>query len=319
MAGYDKLGETDHDLGPGWRRHNIDLQVGHFSFLIRAGNTPSFILIPGSFGDSFCLVEILDHLDGSAQLIVVEVRGHGGGWPPPMGCSIEEFGGDVLTVADQLRLDRYFVGGHSIGGMIALEVAKVRPQQVAGVISIEGWTSHHVLEEAFSGENAVTMTAGQIARNEILRARVLEAWSDREIAEFRRYWTEWDCYEFLCETDIPILESRDSPADLRTRRLCHLPQRPPACGGTQPLRHGPTLHHLPLWPDVVPGLRLRKMPRKGPGPNDSSPPPAHGRHGRHGRKLYGNRLLQTQRSDRNHHGWPGFRVPTRIKKWLCTS
>ena len=206
MAGLEKLDESEHDFGPGWLRHNLDLDGGHYSYLIRAGNAPTLILIPGSFGDAFCIKEIVDGLDARMQLVIVEVRGHGGGWPPPMGCSIEEFGKDAIRVADELGLERFYIGGHSIGGMIGLEVGRVIPQRVAGIISIEGWTSHHVLEDAFSGQNYQTMSAQQAAKNEMLRARVLDHWSDEEIAEFRTYWTRWDGFPFLCETDVPILE-----------------------------------------------------------------------------------------------------------------
>ena len=148
----------------------------------------------------------MDLLDGKMQLVVIELRGHGGSWPPPKGCSIERFSLDVLKVVDAMKLNSFYIGGHSIGGMISLQAAKVRPQSVKGVISIEGWTSHHVVENAFQGQITDTLSPLQRSKNAQLRKRVVGRWSVEEIEEFRTYWKKWDGYDFLNTTDIPILE-----------------------------------------------------------------------------------------------------------------
>ena len=198
--------DNDHDLGQKFVRRNIDLDVGHCSYLVRQGPEPTLILIPGSFNDSFALKEFIDLLDGKMQLVVIELRGHGGSWPPPKGCSIERFSLDALKVVDAMKLNSFYIGGHSIGGMISLQAAKVRPQSVKGVISIEGWTSHHVVENAFQGQITDTLSPLQRSKNAQLRKRVVGRWSVEEIEEFRTYWKKWDGYDFLNTTDIPILE-----------------------------------------------------------------------------------------------------------------
>lgn len=201
-----RKGETDHDLGPGFVRRNIDLDIGHVSYLWRPGSAPTLILIPGSFSDSYALLKIIDQLDTQSQLVMMEVRGHGGSWPPPVNGSIERFAQDALRVVDDLKLDSFYIGGHSIGGMIALEAARVCLHNVKGVVSIEGWTNHNVLFNAFRDQTDNTLSPEQAARNEQLRSRVLDHWTPEQADEFRRYWTQWDGYEFLCTTDIPILE-----------------------------------------------------------------------------------------------------------------
>ena len=215
-------GAAKRDLGRGFEGRRIDLDVGHFSYWVRAGAAPTLVLIPGSFNDAYALGGIIDGLDESMQLAVIEVRGHGGGWPPPRGGSIEQFAQDALRVIDELGLDCCYVGGHSIGGMIALEVGRVQPQKVRGIISMEGWTSHQVLSDAFGGDVSSTLSPRQQARNEALRRRVLGRWTDEQIAEFRTYWKKWDGYDFLCRTELPILElygdrgrNRPSLAQLR--------------------------------------------------------------------------------------------------------
>ena len=113
--------EARHDLGEGFRRRKMQVETGHFSYLLRPGSGPPLVLIPSSFNDSFSLKEVIDLLDGKRQLVVVELRGHGGSWPPPKNCSIEVFARDVLRVADAEEFNAFYIGGHSIGGMIALE------------------------------------------------------------------------------------------------------------------------------------------------------------------------------------------------------
>ena len=68
----------------------------------------------------------------------------------------------------------WFAGGHSIGGMIAIELAGQRPLELDGVISIEGWTHHEVLSQAFSGQ--VDATLSKELERQRLQARRQDPW-----------------------------------------------------------------------------------------------------------------------------------------------
>ena len=174
--------------------------------LYRRRPGPALILMPGSFNDAFEWEDVVARLDEDLALVVVELRGHGGSWPPPRNGSIGQFASDVLMVADKLWLKRFHVGGHSIGGMVALEVARVRAEGVLGGISIEGWTNHRAPREAFADSaNAPPLPAIGV-RIAGIRARVTARWSAEEIEAFGKIWRAWDGYEFLCSTDVPILE-----------------------------------------------------------------------------------------------------------------
>ena len=199
--------EPDHELRPGFKRRNIPMEWGRLSCLRRPGTGPTLILIPGSFDDSSGCREIIERLDGTMQLAVVELRGHGGSWPPPRNASIEMFAEDVFAVASDLELPSpFYVGGHSIGGMIAMQLAWVRPEIIRGVISIEGWTSHEVVEDAFHGRIFDTLSPGLLRRKEEIRQRVFARWTREQVAEFRTYWKNWNGLEFLAGTCVPVLE-----------------------------------------------------------------------------------------------------------------
>lgn len=187
-------------------RHTVPLDEGHLSFLYRERESPVLVLIPGSFNDASQWEDVVARLDEELALVIVELRGHGGSWPPPRNGSIEQFASDVLMVVDELGLKRFHVAGHSIGGMVGLEVARVRAEGVLAAISVEGWTNHHAPGEGFPDSANDTLSAALRARIDKIRGRVTARWSAEEVDAFGKIWRMWDGYEFLCSTGTPILE-----------------------------------------------------------------------------------------------------------------
>ena len=112
---------------------------------------PSLLLIPGSWSDYRQFDGVRGHLARDLNLAIVELPGHGRSWPPAPEGSIEGFAREALRVIDELGWKSWVAGGHSIGGMIAIELARQRPRQLGGVISLEGWTHHQVLRAGFLG------------------------------------------------------------------------------------------------------------------------------------------------------------------------
>jgi pimeloyl-ACP methyl ester carboxylesterase len=187
-------------------RRRLALDEGHLSYLVRPGSGPVLILIPGSWHDHRQWEGVVALLGEELCLILIELRGHGESWPPPKDGSIEQFALDVLGVADAMEVERFYGGGHSIGGMVALEVGNVQPKRVKGIISIEGWTHWRALDDAFNGVLKNTLSADQLRRNEEETRRTRARWTEEDRRSFARIWTRWDGYEFLSRTDLPILE-----------------------------------------------------------------------------------------------------------------
>ena len=183
----------------------IQTDEGKISYWLRPGNDPALVLIPGSFNDRFCWEKVIENLEQEIKIIIIELRGHGNSWPPPLNGTIEQFSKDVIQVIRKLKLKSFFVAGHSIGGMIALQVAKTCPEDVAGVISIEGWTNCKALD-AFDGNMKGTLSAEQEKEFDRLRENIITHWSKEEIIKFSNIFTQWDGYDFLKATSIPILE-----------------------------------------------------------------------------------------------------------------
>ncbi len=190
----------------GFARGSVDIEEGHLSYLFRAGSGPAVVLIPGSFSSAAQWDFVVPLLDKDLSLVLIELRGHGASWPPPVNGSIEQFGADSLKVLDHLGIERFYIGGHSIGGMIALEVGRVAGERVRGILCCEGWTNYHAEKDAFHGPSKNERTPEQEAKYLEARATVDTRWTEEQIKAFARIWRQWDGYAFLCETEIPVLE-----------------------------------------------------------------------------------------------------------------
>ncbi len=191
---------------PGFTRDQIQTEEGVVSFLFRERKGPALILIPGSFTDSRQWEPVLAWLDADLTLVLVELRGHGKSWPPPASGSIEQFASDVLRIANRRKLRHFYAGGHSIGGMIALEMGRRWPKRIRGIISIEGWTNYHAMYDSFRAAKSAPPVSGSQARYQAERKRATGGWTDAQRKAFGKIWRNWDGSEFLRTTTLPILE-----------------------------------------------------------------------------------------------------------------
>jgi len=217
-------GSLETELG--FIRRTIEIPDARLSCLVRPGNGTPLVFIPGSFYDSSQWTEVIRNFDLPLPIVLIELRGHGGSWPPPQNGSIEQFAGDVLLMLDEMKIDRFYVGGHSIGGMVALEVGRVSPSRVQGIVSVEGWTNHQAARDAFDNQMTGTLSEEQLARRTESRNRVLSRWTEEQKEKFGQIWKSWDGTAFLAATDIPILEIYGDRGKARpaSDRL-HIPQR----------------------------------------------------------------------------------------------
>ena len=213
---------------PAYLHATIDLaEGGTLAYCERPAPGPKLLLIPGSFNDYRAYDETVAALSPAFHLIIMDLRGHGASWPPAEAPSIELFAQDALRVADALELNRFYIGGHSIGGMIAIEVARHRPAALAGIISIEGWTHHTVLSNAFQGLGNDLMTPEQVREHEMQRERVLSRLTDEQRQVFGQAWKQWDGWPILEETQAPVLEIwGDRGKGPFSRALMRIPDRP---------------------------------------------------------------------------------------------
>lgn len=198
---------TDH---PAFTTRSFVLPDGALlAYYIKPGPGPTLVLIPETHGDRTQFYEpgFLQNLPRNMQLVVIETRGQGRSWPPPTPAqaSIEQYASDVLAVMREFE-GSWYVAGHSLGGMIALEIAGRRPAGLRGVIALEGWVHHSVQRNAFPPRRARTDTEQSAARQQREERYRTQRWTSDEVASLTRMWTSWTSGErIVLETMYPIL------------------------------------------------------------------------------------------------------------------
>ena len=94
------------------------------------------ILLHGLALDGRIWLEIAKLYGDQAQFIIPDLRGHGKTEIGQANGSLEQIAFDLLKLADHLQLDRFTLGGHSMGGYIALAIAEKYPERLDGLIMI---------------------------------------------------------------------------------------------------------------------------------------------------------------------------------------
>jgi pimeloyl-ACP methyl ester carboxylesterase len=80
----------------------------------------------------------LQHLRPSRRAVALDLRGHGQSEAPRNGdYTIKGISGDIGAVVDSLKLDRFVLIGHSLGGGVALVYAGAHPERVAGLLLLD--------------------------------------------------------------------------------------------------------------------------------------------------------------------------------------
>ncbi len=107
---------------------------GHeIGFEVLRGKGPSLLLIHGLGLDRSIWREMAEkHLRGY-QVILPDVRGHGESPVTAGETRIEDLAEDMLRLMDFLEIEKIVVGGHSMGGYIALAMAYQHADRLAGL------------------------------------------------------------------------------------------------------------------------------------------------------------------------------------------
>jgi non-heme chloroperoxidase len=94
------------------------------------------ILLHGYSDSWFSFSPILPLLDPKYHVYALDLRGHGNSDRPREGYTVRDLAGDVLAFMDDQRLARVTVIGHSMGSLVAQQVALRAPERVARLVLI---------------------------------------------------------------------------------------------------------------------------------------------------------------------------------------
>jgi pimeloyl-ACP methyl ester carboxylesterase len=100
---------------------------------------PACILIHGWGTDRTSLAHQHAFLSATRRVVSVDLRGFGESSSPPQKYTIDRYADDVAYVATKLGLEKFVVVGHSLGGLIALELAASHAERVIGLVVLESF------------------------------------------------------------------------------------------------------------------------------------------------------------------------------------
>jgi pimeloyl-ACP methyl ester carboxylesterase len=112
------------------------------------GGAPTLCLVHGSAGSTTVWIRQLEGLADSAQVIALDLPGHGrsGG----EGCrTIGEYVAIVHGFVEALKLEKLVLGGHSMGGAVAQAFALAHPERLAGLVLVGTGARLRVLPRIF--------------------------------------------------------------------------------------------------------------------------------------------------------------------------
>lgn len=194
---------------------------------MRPGSGPALVLVPGTWGDFHRFTPLITHLPQTISIVVMELCWQGGLVPPTIDLTIEQLADDVLYLIAELGLDRFYISGHSIGGMIAIEIGGRDLPGLVGALPMEGWSHHTVVQTAFDGIVTGDLTPEEAAQSSANRAAGRAHLSEEQCAAIATIWQRWNGYPALMRSTVPqchLWGDRGKPRPDRT--ALQIPDRP---------------------------------------------------------------------------------------------
>ena len=98
---------------------------------------PALVLVHCWTGDSTFWQDQVARFARRYQVVRLDLAGHGRSGRTRAKYTMQAFGQDVKAVADELKLDRMILVGHSMGGPVILEAARLLGDRVVGLVPVD--------------------------------------------------------------------------------------------------------------------------------------------------------------------------------------
>ena len=106
-------------------------------YVAEGAGDPAFVFVHGWCCNHTFFQPQFDHFKSSHRVVALDLRGCGESDHPKDGYDIPSLADDVAALSSHLGLTRPVIVGHSLGGMIAIELAARYPSLVGAVVAVD--------------------------------------------------------------------------------------------------------------------------------------------------------------------------------------
>lgn len=124
------------ELGAGFVANMADVN-GTTLHYVRGGTGPAIILLHGFPQDWYEFHQVMPRLATTFMVIAADLRGIGGSKATPGGYEAANLAEDIHQLAQQLKLERVYLVGHDLGGIVAYAFARLYPEETRGVMILD--------------------------------------------------------------------------------------------------------------------------------------------------------------------------------------
>jgi pimeloyl-ACP methyl ester carboxylesterase len=124
-----------------------DVELAHDD---TGGDHPPMVLIHGGYGDRTVYRNQVTYFEPTRRVVTLDLRGHGESEKPDQPYTIAGFADDVALLCRILGISSAEAVGHSMGGVVAVELAHRHPDLVRAIATLDspsiipGWTARHM-------------------------------------------------------------------------------------------------------------------------------------------------------------------------------
>ena len=116
---------------------------------------PAVIMLHGLSDTWYSFSRIMPLLPSRLRVLAVDQRGHGDSERPATGYAMRELAADVVALMDARGIRRATIVGHSMGSIVAQQVALLAPERVSALVLIGSGTTGAQMNGALDFRNAV--------------------------------------------------------------------------------------------------------------------------------------------------------------------
>ena len=107
------------------------------AFEDRSAGKPAFVFVHGTSCNRSFFAPQAEHFARRHRVVSVDLRGHGESDKPRGPYPIGAYADDIAHIIEQAGLGKVLAVGHSMGGMIVLQLAAVHPDCVAAIVMVD--------------------------------------------------------------------------------------------------------------------------------------------------------------------------------------